>query len=238
MGLKGSKPPEKGSNRAWLHVSIKGEGKFEGWIAGDPVGVEVHHVKSSKPCLKRYLGRQWKCPGCEEPCKVDWCAYVPLYRCLDARPVVVILHRDQLDFMQSVKLHQRVEIGRTKEDKIGMYGRVLTAGAKYQTTLPERKISIDISDWLPILWAMIGQISGQHIRRGPLPDTSETLELLGDEQEVNRLSPEATAKLSAEVVGQQFTVAGTDEPPPLSSDLAEVYRRRGITTKAKLNGNH
>jgi hypothetical protein len=80
----------------------------------------------------------------------------------------VILHEDQADAMSLVKLHEFVEFGREPGERIGIHIQRLLKQREYHTTLQERKLTADVSDFLPTLWGLVGTITGEMIRRGPI----------------------------------------------------------------------
>lgn len=238
MAVSGKKNPGGGGKRTWHHVSCKGGQNFEGWVAGDAVCVDSHHVGATRPCLKRYFGEEHPCAGCDEPSRVIEQYYLPLYRRLDGRPVVVILQSDQLDMLQALKCHQHVKVGRTEEHRIGMYVSPMLSPSKWTTTLDERKVKADISDWLPILWGMVGVITGDIIRRGPIGNEVEIEPPPIPDKRGKKLSAEETRKRSAEVVGMNFKV----KPPTddvLGDAITETANRMLDRVKRhEANGHH
>lgn len=169
MEPKGKRPSGKGCGRAWLHVKVLPGHKWDGWIAGPPVGIESHHIHNTKPCLKSYFGPQADCPGCNHPSRVEDQWLVPLYRCSDGRPVCVWFHEDMADALFLTKLHEHVVVGKTHEPKTGAYlQRQLSSTNRYQTTLPERRVTADISEYMPVLFGMVGIITPQQLRDGPI----------------------------------------------------------------------
>ena len=163
--LNGRKPPGKGTGAAWSTVQTEAGTQWEAWVAGDCIGVEVHTSRRSKPCLKRYLGQKTPCEGCQATLRVDWLGYLPLYRCSDGKPVVVVVHTDQIDRLDQLKKHDHIVIGRNKEANCGVWVRKSLKQTRYDTTLPSRMVPADISDWLPVLWRMVGVITGRDLLR-------------------------------------------------------------------------
>lgn len=219
-----------------MHVDAQAGEKWNAWVAGPAVGVETHYCSRTVPCLRKYLGKKIECEGCSKPVPLDFSYYLPLYRCIDSRPVVVILHRDQQDTLETLKHHQHVVVGRTKEKYVGLYVSPILAAQKFQTTLDWKMGEAKIEEFLPTLWKMRGVISAEMILRGPLLE--DKLPLLGDEPERKKLLPAAEVELGAAVVGQNFVVAGENGPRPLEGDVAEVYKRLKSRAKPEKNGTH
>lgn len=170
MKITGKRPSGGSKGRAWLHVGVTEAEKVQGWIAGPAVGVSGHCIHASKPCHKLYLGANARCPGCEHPSRVQDFWYQPFYRETDGRPCLVILHEDQADAMSLVKLHEFVEFGREPGERIGIHMQRLLKQREYHTTLQERKVTADPSDFLATLWGLVGVITGDMIRRGPVEE--------------------------------------------------------------------
>lgn len=186
--------------------------------------------------MKRYFGKAAQCEGCAKPLPVDLILYVPLYRGIDSKPVFVICHKDQQDVCDRLTHLQQVRVGRMEEAQAGIYIQPCMRQEKFVTGAEWKKRPANLAEYLPTVWRLRGAITCEIILRGPLVD--QPMQLLGDEPPAKQLSPTATVELSAAVVGQQFTVAGQDAPPPLDGPMADVFKRRGLPTTPKKNGKH
>lgn len=234
MKAKGKRRSEGSKGRQWLHVKVAAGEKWGAWIAGSPVCVESHHVGATQPCLKAYLGRHARCPGCDEPSRVQDQYAQPVYRELDGRPAFVWLHDDVADAMEIAKLHQYCVVGRTEEPKTGIYLSLKLAGPKYHTTLPERMVEADCSDYLPVVFGLTSTITGQMLRDGPaysLPSVTAVPSV--KPPKIKKGGPEE--KKAAQDANSRITVGG--------KSLAEINaiededRRRRNQEFARENGN-
>jgi hypothetical protein len=236
--MRGKAPTGKGGCRSWTHVRVKGGDRFEAWIAGDPVCIDSHHISSTKPCLKSYLGSSVDCPGCSHPSRIEEQIAVPLYRCSDGRPVFVWCHDDMFDTLTLCKLHEQVVIGRTEERRSGIFVQRKLSQVTYQTTLDERKVTADITPYLPVVFGLVGIITPEMLRRGPLtpapaPAPAPALPARG-----KRMTEDEERAELAKRVANRFTHEGKPIDGVLSSYLGSIGQGGESSEKVKRNGKH
>lgn len=194
--LAGERPPEEKTVGHWLTQKLKRGTKLAAHVAGNCVGVTVHCGKPSKPCMRRYLGAGAKCFGCDNGIRKDWLGYQPFYRELDGRPIVCTFHKDMIERLDKLTLHQRVEIGQEDADNVGLWLRA-EKGMLYSTTLNARKIGADIAGWLPVLWKLRGVITREMLLSAGPEVTSDKPVSLSETDELDEIYRNAPGELRA-----------------------------------------
>ena len=185
MATIGGKPPE-GKHSAHWHTGNPAEGKhYLAWVAGPAVLVRVHNSKRTRACLKAYRGESSVCEGCVHTLKLDWVYYLPLYREIDNARVVTIHRKGCSDVLEGLRLHQQVRIGRGTRKEDGTWVAPITGGVSYASGAADRQLDADICDWLPVLWKLTKELSGETIRRGCLAAAGGTVDDLQKELELS-----------------------------------------------------
>lgn len=215
MATRGARPPGGARERQWESLTLKEDQRVTGWIAGPAVGARIHPPPfkggRSKPCIRAYCGRAANCVGCERGQKLDYLFYQPIYRESDDRRCVIRVHDDQLTILDRLVLHDYVTAHKPEQVSVGVQILKRPTQVTYTTTIATRRTEADISDWLPVLWSLVGVITGTQLLRGPLESHDEI-----------RLAPAA--------------IVTSDPPAPVVPDaianrsvIADALRGVGLT---------
>lgn len=158
MILPQAAPGEGGKkdHEHFSHWSIGGGERHHAYVAGKTQWFVAHPSdRGTKPCL------HWMTKG-ELPCR--FCAlhkmpaeigYVPVWRQVDWRPLVVIVYETEREWIDKLQLHDRVLIGRETELGARLWvRRTLDQEPRFSTTLPRRMVAQDITRSLIVLWKL------------------------------------------------------------------------------------
>jgi hypothetical protein len=151
-------PPGGGDRRRhthWHYVGTECGKTWNAWSAGRTHWYVCHTKGKSKPCSEVMTGGKVKCVLCNPLNPPEVIGYVPLYREMDARPCMVIVHeyiREQLD---QIALHRMVMVMRGTQVSDGT-AVVLhpKSSAKYTSTLRERMVPADMTETLLRMWKL------------------------------------------------------------------------------------
>lgn len=92
---------------------------------------------------------------CESGQLAEETGYQPLYREVDAKPVMVIVHGYAREVVDAIGLHKRVLVGRGSDITDGVYViPALQPLPRYHSTLPERMVPADLTETLLRVWRM------------------------------------------------------------------------------------
>jgi len=188
--------------------SIAGGEKHTAYVAGPAAWVIAHPSdKGSKPCLEWMTGSALPCRFCAlHKCPVE-VGYVPVYREVDWRPMLVIVYRTEREWIDPLELHTRVTVGREKEKGAALWVRpCLNQEPRFASTLPYRKCAVDIDHSLLTLWKMPELVAWLHTARPS--DTAVSLPV--------PTSPPPEVMHSLE--GDTAVRPGPYEPDPLTTD--------------------
>ena len=149
-------PPGSGGKRARVHycyVSTQPGQNWHAWIAG-PCHWFLSHTKGrSQPCVEEMTDGEIHCERCAAGHQCEVIGYQPLYREVDCKPVMVIVHEYGREAIDALKLHQRVTVGRGAEQSDGVYVTpALKSEPRYTSTLPERMRPADLAETLLRVW--------------------------------------------------------------------------------------
>lgn len=126
---------------------------WNAWVAGPPQWFFCHTMHRTKPCLKELTEGQVDCPNCAQARAPQKIGYLGVYREVDARPILVVLHEEQLERADALKLHQRITIGREDSKADGVWvAPALKPTPLYHTTLHDRMNAADLTETLLRLW--------------------------------------------------------------------------------------
>lgn len=151
--------PGEGAKRDrehFSHWSIGGGEKHTAYVAGKAQWFCAHPSdRGTKPCL------HWMTQG-ELPCR--YCAlhkvpaeigYVPVWRQVDWRPLLVIVYDTEREWIEKLLLHDRVTIGRETELGARLWvRRCLDQEPRFNTTMAHRMVAQDITRSLLVLWKL------------------------------------------------------------------------------------
>lgn len=155
MALRKASPGEGGQNRHvhFGYVSTAPGKPWHAWCAGPCYWCIAHTAGRSKPCLRWLTGGALSCPRCAAPKEPEEIGYQPLYRDIDGRPVMVIVHSYSREQVDALKFRQQVIVGRGLDpaDPV-MVSAVPGKQAWYHSTLAERQVPADLTDTLLRVW--------------------------------------------------------------------------------------
>lgn len=237
MAVRGGRPPEEGRVRTWTHVGAKQGTTWDGWIAGEAIGIHCHVGDDpSTPCLKHYLGKGSQCQRCSVMHRREWLWFQPIWRERDGKPVVVIFHADQLDVLERAKNLAFVTIGRAEEKKSGMYIRTHPKEVKFETAFSWKKQPQDISDFLPTLFKMRGTVSGPMLLAGGLPEVG--CKDAGEGTTQGTLSADERSRLTRAAVASNFNKDGQPVGESFDDVVKDIAERNEAFAKKVRNGKH
>jgi hypothetical protein len=165
-------PPGRGGKGGRVHFTYTPTGFGQQWhafIAGPCAWFECHTRGKTKPCLAEVTGGELVCPLCASPHPTEQVGYQPLYRELDGKPVMVVVHESVREVVDSHKLHARVLIGREMAETDGVYViRPLKSGKPFTSTLAARQKEADVIPTLLRVWN-IGALQEWAARQEGIP---------------------------------------------------------------------
>lgn len=177
-------PPggQKEPNIRYIHFGYTRTPASTSWhayTAGPVHWFTCHTSGRCKPCLHVMTSGELVCDLCASPVPPQIIGYLPLYREVDAKPVMVIVHESVTDQVTGLRLHTRVVIGREAEKTDGVWvQRALKEEPRYVTTLRERMRPVDLTPTLLKVWKIPAltdwykRTHGQNDRAVSLPDPS------------------------------------------------------------------
>lgn len=150
---KGDQPRAEQFSNVKVPPSTK---TWDAWCAGDPYWCVAHEHTDAEPGTKICL--QWatdgavKCPRCRPKGKPrSWVAYVPLYRDLDNKAVMVICHETVRDLLDNLFFGVAVMVGRI-EKSASIFVKRSVIEKRYTSSMPTRQAACDLSDTLLNIW--------------------------------------------------------------------------------------
>lgn len=151
-------PPGGGGRPArthWHYVTTKPSQQWGAWIAGPCHWFTCHTNGRSVPCLHEMTGGELTCERCSAGQGTDVIGYQPIYRELDGRPCMVIVHEYSREVIDKLRLHQRVIVGRGPKTSDGVYiAPAMQAQPRYHSTLADRMRAADLTETLLRLWRL------------------------------------------------------------------------------------
>ncbi len=134
-------------------VSLKA---WYAWCAGEPEWYEVHEhtdtQRGTKLCLDWATDGALQCPRCRPFVKTTTCAYVPLYRELDAKSCVVICHNSVAELLEGLTYKTPVMVGRVSADA-SVFVRKTDGMERFASTHPDRQAPCNLLPSLLSMWA-------------------------------------------------------------------------------------
>lgn len=151
-------PPGEGGRSSYTHFhycATDPAKQWHAWIAGACEWYECHPSKRTKPCVHIMTSGTLPCKYCAMGLPIETCGYQSLYREVDARPVFVVLHNYTRERVDSLKLHERVVVGREASQSDGVWvARALKPQPLFVTTLKERMRPSDLTETLLRVWGL------------------------------------------------------------------------------------
>lgn len=233
-------PSEGEAGRAYTHFhycSTEPGKKWHAWVAGPSMWFFSHPSKRSKPCLKVLTSGKLDCPRCASDVVPQWLGYLPLYREVDARPVMIVLHEYTREQVEKLRLHERVIVGREDSQSDGVYVTpALTHNPVFQSTLKERLKDADLSETLLRVWNIpeltqwYRAVMGERASQDAIPVKSAGPRVRGDGKPFGPMMQAAAARVGCDVLGGDGT-APIDEALQVLAEKQKAYQR-------STNGHH
>lgn len=151
--------PEEGARFDYDHFNnwqVKGGERHFAYYAGGAQWFIAHPSdRGTKPCLCWMTKNALSCRFCAaNKCPVNL-GYVPLWRAIDWRPLLVIVYQEEREWIDKLQLHDRVQLGREKESGARIWvRRCLDQEPRFSTTLARRMVTQDITPSLLRLWKL------------------------------------------------------------------------------------
>lgn len=212
--------PERGRNRHvhFRYVGTSNGSTWTGWLAGVPHWYLCHTKGKTKPCLHEMTSGAVNCPRCTETKEPEMIAYVPIYREVDCSPVMVIIHGEQRERAEQLSLHQRIVIGREKDQADGVWlSPALKRTPEFQTTLEERRRPADLTETLLRLWQLPDLVTWYRSQPTAAPEHEVEVKPVRAEPPVDRDRVERVNRDFARAV-----VAARGKHPPLDEEPATL----------------
>jgi len=180
VSLKKGTPGRGGQVRAdsfsYTSVPCGLKSTFNAWLAGPVYWCQAHeHTEKqpgTKPCLHWMTDGSIRCPRCRPQVLPTWVGYVPLYREIDHKPVIVIVHESAMDLLAGLVYPNYVLVGRV-DPTSSVFVRKSDNAVSLKTDNEQRKRPADITTdllsmwkmpeleaWLLAVWRVVGQWTG------------------------------------------------------------------------------
>lgn len=157
MGLPQTPPGGGGKRRHthWHYVSTEPGKTWNAWMAGRTHWYTCHTKGRSKPCVHAMTGGELDCTACSPLNEPEVIGYVPLYREIDGRPCMVIVHEYSREQVDQIGFHKPVIVGRGTQssDAVWVQAHQKSSG-KYTSSLRERMVPADMTETLLALWKL------------------------------------------------------------------------------------
>ena len=150
--------PGEGARRKPTHWTYVGTPKKTGWHAwsAGPCSWFVCHVKGkTQPCVHWFTNGEVGCQRCNAGQDTEVSGYQPLYREVDTKPVLVIVHEYVREIVDAIPFRRRVYVSRGAEASDGVAVNAAPSPLPlFQTTLAERMKHADIAQSLLKIWRL------------------------------------------------------------------------------------
>jgi len=128
---------------------------FSAFLAGPVYWAEAHeHTKTqpgTKPCLDWITDGALRCPRCRPMVLTTWVGWVPLYREVDHKCIIVIVHESAMDLLEGLSYPMCVSVGRVDE-KSSVFVRRSDNPVTFKTENEARKRPVDVTRDLLCMW--------------------------------------------------------------------------------------
>jgi hypothetical protein len=152
------RPPGGGGRRPRVHFIYTAtppgpKCNWHAYVAGPCHWFDCHTKGKSKPCVHIVTNGDLHCPICSPLNCPEVIGYLPLYRQIDGRPSMVIVHEYSREQIDTLKLHERVLIGRGEGPTDAVWAiPAMSKEPRYQSRLPERNAPADLTETLLRIW--------------------------------------------------------------------------------------
>lgn len=136
--------------------TVKGGERHTAYLAGDAQWFVAHPSdRGTKPCTHWMTSATVPCRFCALHKTPQTIGYVPVWREVDWRPMLVIVYEEEREHIEHLELHDRVQIGREKELGARIWVRkCMNQEPRFNTTVARRKCKQDITRALLTIWKM------------------------------------------------------------------------------------
>ncbi|PZU56194.1 MAG: hypothetical protein DI547_17110 [Sphingobium sp.] len=141
---------------------------WQAWIAGPCHWYLCHSKGKTKPCLHHMTNGALKCPRCEVGEHAEEVGYLPLYRMLDGKPVMVIVHEASREQIDGLKLHAPVQVGRGAERSDPVWVQPMLVAPRYTSSIADRLKPAKLTPSLLKIWKVPGLMEWL-LKRGAAP---------------------------------------------------------------------
>jgi hypothetical protein len=181
---------------------------FNAWMAGEPYWAEEAHEHTdadpgTKPCLNWLTDGAVKCVRCRRGRPVTCIGWVPLYRELDGKPIIVIVHEHVADLLKGIVHPQYVLVGRV-DNKSSVFIKKSESNLVMRTDKDSRKRRIDVVPDLLTMWGLPelnewlrGQQPGQVQEEEPPPVLRQRLSVPPPTTKIEALAIDAEKKIGS-----------------------------------------
>jgi hypothetical protein len=107
------RPARRSSHVVWNHLKLEVGKSIEGWLAGDWVGVDSHHVGTSKPCRSAVSDGVLECKLCAGELPLMWRAWVPIFDKAHTRWVTIVTEK-QFERLEELRTGDPVIVTKTR----------------------------------------------------------------------------------------------------------------------------
>lgn len=235
MRLPQAAPGEAGGPdfEHFTYWSIAGGQKHHAYLAGPCQWFVVHPSERTKPCLHWMTKGEVPCTRCGGKKPKQLCGYLPVWRASDWRPKLVVVYEAEREWLEPLKLHARVLIGRENEKGAQLYVRAtLDQNPPFNTTNERRKYPQDVWRSLLLAWELPELTNWFQCRR-PVSDNVLSLNLDVTAEKAKTEDPPEEKTENEPPVGVNRLKAGG-----AVDDAVQRLMRRAKETSAETNGKH
>ncbi len=211
------------------------KGSFTAHLAGEPFWARAHEHKpeqpGTKPCLTYLTDGAIRCPRCKPLFVPPWIGWVPLYRELDGKAVIVIVHEGASDLLAPLKYPVRVLVGRC-DDTSSVFVKRAESQVTFKTEIESRKNPRDITCDLLMMWGIPDLNDWMMGLPGASAPTSNQSVVKSDGQEFDVMHRSAAHRFASGI--------GEGAPPETRATNDEYVQnvRKNSGAKPSTNGNH
>lgn len=223
MGMGKGKPSKRSGHVVWNHLKLEVGKAIEGWLAGDWVGCDSHHVGTSKPCRAAVSDGKLPCNLCKGELPVAWRAWVPLYDKGHTRLVCVVSEK-QFERLEELRPGDPVIVAKQRQH-----------GSPIVVRYDERRVPVKLGrGGLPIgnLYAWFAHILGDPEL---VPYLKPSAEAAPEARDLEIVTPDTVIKVSGRV-SRPKPEPKPAEPAEVREAISQFFKR--TEKKSEKNGKH